>query len=97
MLPCQLCSTITKQELFKKHPCNQSSHYEKYRRFPLQRKPSHTTTKLTPFAVSKDEWDTKEDTGKCTYCGMPKGMCPAEVTSNSEKVKLVALVVIELR
>ena len=20
--------------------------------------------KLTPFAVSKDEWDTKEDTGK---------------------------------
>jgi len=22
------------------------------------------TTKLTPFAMSKDEWDTKEDTGK---------------------------------
>ena len=27
-------------------------------------KPSCATTKLTLFAVSKDEWDTKEDTGK---------------------------------
>ena len=32
------------------------SHYEG--------KPSRATTKLTLFAVSKDEWDTKEDTGK---------------------------------
>ena len=27
-------------------------------------KPSCATTKSTLFAVSKDEWDTKEDTGK---------------------------------
>ena len=27
-------------------------------------KPSCATTKLTLFAVSKDEWDAKEDTGK---------------------------------
>ena len=27
-------------------------------------KPSCAITKLTLFAVSKDEWDTKEDTGK---------------------------------
>ena len=27
-------------------------------------KPSHATAKLTSFAVSKDEWETKEDTGK---------------------------------
>ena len=27
-------------------------------------KPSHASAKSTPFAVSKDEWDTKEDTGK---------------------------------
>ena len=27
-------------------------------------KSSCATTKLTFFAVSKDEWDTKEDTGK---------------------------------
>ena len=33
----------------------------------------------------------------CTYCGMPKGTCRAEVTLNSEKVKPVALTVIKLR
>ena len=29
-----------------------------------QRKLSHVTTKLTVFAVSEDEWEAKEDTGK---------------------------------
>ena len=33
----------------------------------------------------------------CTYCGMPKGTCRAEATSNSEKIKPVALAIIELR
>ena len=33
----------------------------------------------------------------CTYCGTPKGTCRAEVTSNSEKIKPVALAIIELR
>ena len=32
--------------------------------FCFEGKPSCATAKLTPFAVSKDEWDTKEDTGK---------------------------------
>ena len=32
----------------------------------------------------------------CTYCDMPKGTCPAEATSNSEKTKLVSLAIIEL-
>ena len=27
-------------------------------------KPSHATAKSTSFAVSKDEWNTKEDAGK---------------------------------
>ena len=36
------------------------------------------TAKLTLFTVSKDEWNTKEDTGKlmrmyCMHYGMPKG------------------------
>ena len=31
-----------------------------------------------------------------TYCGMPKGMCPAEETSNSEKIYPVALAIIKL-
>ena len=30
------------------------------------------------------------------YCGMPKGTCRAEATSNSERIKPVALAVIEL-
>ena len=30
------------------------------------------------------------------YCGMPKGTSRAEATSNSEKIKPVALAVIEL-
>jgi len=56
---------VTQQEVFEKHLCNKSSHYEKYRRFLVtQRKPSHITTKLMLFSVSKDEWNTKEDTGK---------------------------------
>ena len=32
--------------------------------FCYEGKPSRATTKSTLFAVSKDEWDTKEDTGK---------------------------------
>jgi len=56
--------TNMNHDLVKKH-CNQSSHNEKYRWFTLhmQRKPSCATTKLTYFDVSKDEWNTKEDTG----------------------------------
>jgi len=53
-----LCSR-TNQQLFKKNFCNQSSHYENYRRF----NESHhvPTTKSTLFMVNKDEWCTKED------------------------------------
>jgi len=32
--------------------------------FHCEWKPSHAYHKLKLFAVSKDEWDTKEDTGK---------------------------------
>ena len=32
--------------------------------FRYEGKPSCATTKSTLFTVSKDEWDTKEDTGK---------------------------------
>ena len=69
--------------------------------FRFKGKPSRACTKSTPFPVSKDERDTKEDTGKsmrmhCTCCGMPKGTCRAESMSNSEKIKPVALAVIEL-
>jgi len=53
------------QEVFEKYLCNKSSYYENYGQFlVMQRKPSHATTELTLFTVSKDEWSTKEDTGK---------------------------------
>ena len=32
----------------------------------------------------------------CTYCGTPKGTSQAETTSNSEKIKPVALAITEL-
>ena len=32
--------------------------------FRMQRKPSRATAKSTLFTVSKNEWNTKEDTGK---------------------------------
>ena len=71
--------------------------------FHLEGKPSRARAKSTPFPVSKDEWDTKEDTDNSMknalyvlYCGMPKGTCRAEATSNSEKSKPVALAVIKL-
>ena len=52
-------------------------------------KSHRATAKSTPFTVSKDEWDTKEDTGKsmnnyCMHCNTPKGTWPAIATSNSE-------------
>jgi len=59
----------TNQQLFEKHLCNQSHHYEKYRWFLLQIEVTNgghhmPATKSACFTVSKDEWDTKENTGK---------------------------------
>jgi len=70
---------ITNQKLFKKQPCNQSSHYEvatmKSTGDPLQKKA--ITYETTLLVVSKDEWNAKECTGECIvhcmYCGIPKG------------------------
>ena len=95
-------NSSTNQELFKKHFCNQNIHYEKYGQFLLHEgNPSHTTIKSILFAVSKDEWDTKEDTGESMKSalyvrGMPKFTSRAKTMSNSEKIKPVALAIIEL-
>jgi len=64
----------------------------------FRRKPLCATTKSTLFTVSKDEWNTKEDTGKSlknalAYCCMPKGTSRAEAMSSSERIKPVALAV----
>ena len=54
------------------------------------------------FTISKDEWNTKKDTGKSLknaklVLQYAKGTSWAEATSNSEKIKPVALAIIELR
>ena len=59
----QLHSSMN-QEPFEKHLCNQNSHYENTDDFHYEGKSSCATTKSTLYAVSKDEWNTKEDTGK---------------------------------
>ena len=69
--------------------------------FRYEGKSSRATTKSTLLAVSKDEWDTKEDTGKSiknTFYVLQhaKGTSRAKATSNSEKIKPVALAIIEL-
>ena len=83
--------SCTNRELLEKYLCNQNSHYEKYGQFPLcEGKPSRATAKLTLFTVSKDEWDTKEDTGKSMKNALyvlryAKDTSRAKATSNSEK------------
>ena len=62
--------------------------------FHYEGKPSRATVKSTLFAVSKDEWGTKEDTGKSMKNALY--VLQAPLGSNSEKVKPVALAIIEL-
>ena len=53
------------QELFEKHLCYQNNHYDKYgQQFPLRREAIMCYRQIDTFVVSKDEWDTNEDTGK---------------------------------
>ena len=68
MFRCRLCSTSYTAVRFKN--CSKSTSAIKIATmkntddFHFEGKPSRATTKSTLFAVSKDEWDTKEDTGK---------------------------------
>ena len=67
-LRCRLCSTSYKAVQIKN--CLKSTSDIKIATmtnmddFRYEWKPSHAIVKSTLFAVSKDEWDTKEDTGK---------------------------------
>jgi len=60
-LLCQPDAQQYESQTVQKAPLNQSNHYEKYRQFPLC-KESHYV--LPPNQLSKDEWNTKEDTSK---------------------------------
>jgi len=56
--------------------------------FRCERKPPCATTKSTLFAVSQDEWHTKEDNPlrmPCVYHDMPKGISWAKAMSNGEE------------
>ena len=72
------------QELFEKHLCNQSSHYENTDDFCYEGKASRDTAKSTLFAASKDEWDTKEDTGKSMKNALYQELITTEGDLNSE-------------
>ena len=67
-LRCQLCSTH--YTAFRIKNCSKSTSAIKVATmkntddFCYEQKPSHAATKSILFAVSKDEWDTKGDTGK---------------------------------
>ena len=70
------------------------SHYEG--------KPTHAITRSKLFAVSKDELDTKEDTGKSILNALyvlryTKRHLSGQSDINSEKIKPIALAVIKLR
>ena len=65
--------------------------------FHYEGKPSCVIAKSTLFAVSKDEWDTKEDTGKSMKNALyilqyAKRHLYAEAMLNSEKIKPVAVI-----
>jgi len=50
-----LLHSSTNQEGFENHLCSKSSHHEYGRFLVMQRKPSHVTTKLMLFTVSKNQ------------------------------------------
>ena len=54
----------TNQELFESSSAIKIATMKNMDDFRYEGKPSLATAKSTPFAVSKDKWNTKENTGK---------------------------------
>ena len=67
-LRCRLCSThytaVRIKNCLKSTSAIKIATMKNTDDFRFEVKPSRARTKSTPFPVSKDEWDTKEDTGK---------------------------------
>ena len=106
MLRCQLCSTCYILALRIKN-CSKSTFVievattKNTDNFCYEGKLSHATAKSTLFVVSKDEWDTKEDTGKSMKNALhilwyAKRHLSGRSDVNSEKIKSIALAVIKL-
>jgi len=93
-----LCSS-TNQQLSKKNFCNQSSHYENNGQF-------NEAITCLPLNWHFSWWPKMNGTQRravlspwrthCMYNGMAKGASWAEATSNSKKIRLIALAVVEL-
>ena len=70
MLHCQLCSTgytaLRIKNCSKNTFAIKVSTMKTVNDFHYEGRPSRATAKSTPFAVSQDEWYTKEDSGKST-------------------------------
>jgi len=69
--------------------------------FRYAKKATTCDHQIKTFTISKDEWDTKEDTGKSMKNALhilwyAKRHSWAEATSNREKIKPIALAIIEL-
>ena len=66
-LRCRLCSTrytaVQIKNCLKSTSTIEIAMMKNMDDFHFEGKPSRARAKLTPFPVSKDEWDTKEDTG----------------------------------
>ena len=67
-LCCRLCSTrytaVRIKNCLKSTSAIEIATMKNTDDFHFEGKPSRARAKSTPFPVSKDEWDTKEDTGK---------------------------------
>ena len=65
---CRLCSThytaVRIKNCLKSTSAIDKATMKNTDDFHFEGKPSCARAKLTPFPISKDEWDTKEDTGK---------------------------------
>ena len=68
MFHCRLCSTrytvVGMKNSSKSTSTIKIAGMKNTNNFHYEGKPSCATTKLTLFTVTKDEWDTKKDTGK---------------------------------
>ena len=58
------CAAIGIKDCLKSTSAIKTATMKNMDNFHFEGKPSHAHAKWTPFPVSKDEWDTKEDTGK---------------------------------
>jgi len=89
---------IAQQYDSEKHLCNKEAIIKYTDDFCYEKESSCTITKLTLFVVSKDQWNTKEDTGKSMKNALyilqyGKSTPGAEATSKGEKIKPVALAI----